>query len=311
MPYTKWDMKLMYDYCKEHNYDLPKDNQVYTNFKGKYVYVCPKHGDYIQSWNNHKNGISCPCCKNEKLKDVKKVYSPKDYYNWCIQNTHFIPIDDYINNQTKIRHKCTICGYVWKVKPNNIKCSQKNCPLCSNKLGINYSKFVNRCKLLNVDTPITKQRFYKSRDMISYKCNTCGLVYNGKVYDHIRNDNKRVCCPYCMRGVSKGEKLLMDIFKDNNILFESPKIFEDFKSNKGRSYHFDFYLPKYNVLIEYQGIQHYEPQEFFGGINAYNNRVYTDNLKKVYCKSKGIKLICIPYTYNTKDKIINFLNSNS
>ena len=27
----------------------------------------------------------------------------------------------------------------------------------------------------------------------------------------------------------------------------------------------DFYLPKYNLFIEYNGKQHYEPIEYFGG----------------------------------------------
>lgn len=101
------------------------------------------------------------------------------------------------------------------------------------------------------------------------------------------------------------------MFKNYNIPFVFPKTFNDFKSDKGKPYHFDFYLPKQNVLIEYQGIQHYKPQEIFGGIDSYNNRVRIDNLKKVYTDKKGIKLICIPYTCDTKDKIINFLNNNS
>ena len=60
MSYTKWNMKLMYDYCKEHNYDLPKDNQTYTNLHNKYIYVCPKHGEYLQEWNKHRYGHGCP-----------------------------------------------------------------------------------------------------------------------------------------------------------------------------------------------------------------------------------------------------------
>ena len=59
---------------------------------------------------------------------------------------------------------------------------------------------------------------------------------------------------------------------------------------------FDFYLFKYNILIEYQGEQHYKPRKKFGGEEGFKNTVIRDNIKKQYCKNNNIKLIEIPYT---------------
>ena len=58
MTYTKWNMKLMYDYCKDKKYDLPKEGQKYTNIKSNYIYICNNHGEYKQSWFTHKEVLS-------------------------------------------------------------------------------------------------------------------------------------------------------------------------------------------------------------------------------------------------------------
>lgn len=58
---------------------------------------------------------------------------------------------------------------------------------------------------------------------------------------------------------------------------------------------FDFYLPKYNLCIQYDGEQHFHPVNFFGGEQAFKETVFRDNLKNQYCKNNNIKLIRISY----------------
>ena len=84
MTYTKWNMKLMYDYCKEHDYDLPKDNQKYTKTKDNYVYICNKHGEYKQKWQKHKKGQGCRECGLERVK-IKNAKTDKCYLQECKQ----------------------------------------------------------------------------------------------------------------------------------------------------------------------------------------------------------------------------------
>ena len=55
---------------------------------------------------------------------------------------------------------------------------------------------------------------------------------------------------------------------------------------------FDFYLPEYNICIEYQGQQHYYPVEIFGGKNAFESQVLRDNIKREYCQKNNILLSC-------------------
>ena len=75
---------------------------------------------------------------------------------------------------------------------------------------------------------------------------------------------------------------------------------------------FDFYISDYNIIIEYQGQQHYFPNDYFGGENQFKEQIANDNKKKEYCKDNNIKLIEIPYwDYNklNEDYILNLLNS--
>ena len=67
----------------------------------------------------------------------------------------------------------------------------------------------------------------------------------------------------------------------------------------------DIYIPSLNLGIEYQGIQHYESVDFFGGENALVHRKELDERKRNLCKKNGIKLLEWPYTDEITNKMIN------
>ena len=58
----------------------------------------------------------------------------------------------------------------------------------------------------------------------------------------------------------------------------------------------DVYIPSLNVGLEYQGIQHYEPVEYFGGQDKYEENVERDARKRSKCAENGVKLIEWKYT---------------
>lgn len=53
----------------------------------------------------------------------------------------------------------------------------------------------------------------------------------------------------------------------------------------------DVYIPRLNLGIEYQGIQHYEPVEFFGGEDGLRSRKELDQRKRAKCADRGVKLL--------------------
>lgn len=92
---------------------------------------------------------------------------------------------------------------------------------------------------------------------------------------------------------SRGEEFLAHILKQANIFFIQEKTFPDLRKNLLR---FDFYIPKMNLLIEWDGLQHFEQVEFFQKTKKeFLRGKENDRKKNAYCLAKGIKLIRIPY----------------
>jgi len=105
-------------------------------------------------------------------------------------------------------------------------------------------------------------------------------------------------CPLC--STSKGELLVKRFLEENKIKFEQQKTFDEYKYK--RKLKFDFYLPEYNICIEYDGELHFFSN--FKGVKT--NLEYTqarDKIKNEYCKRSNIQLIRIKYTENIINKL--------
>ena len=71
-------------------------------------------------------------------------------------------------------------------------------------------------------------------------------------------------------------------------------------------------MPKFNLLIEYNGKQHYKSIEYFGGGKSLEIQQKRDFSKKQYCIKNNIKLIEISYLdFNNIEEILSIeLNIN-
>lgn len=98
-------------------------------------------------------------------------------------------------------------------------------------------------------------------------------------------------CPIC--NESKGEKLIKTWLENNNIKYEREYKFDGCFSK--RTLPFDFYLPDYNICIEFNGKQHYEPIKFFGGHSTFQIQQINDSIKEKFCINNHINFIIIPY----------------
>ena len=98
---------------------------------------------------------------------------------------------------------------------------------------------------------------------------------------------------------SRGEIKIEDILRAAGLPFEEEYSFDDLISSTGRPLRFDFCVFDDNgdidFLIEYQGIQHYEPKSKFGGWEGLRKQQFNDMKKREYCKQHGYKLVAIPY----------------
>jgi hypothetical protein len=92
---------------------------------------------------------------------------------------------------------------------------------------------------------------------------------------------------------SYGEQKVRQVLREHEIVFSEQYRFDDCKFKLPLP--FDFYLPNLNTIIEYDGMQHFEIVEAWGGIEHLIDNVIRDTIKNEYCKANNIKLIRIPY----------------
>ena len=125
--------------------------------------------------------------------------------------------------------------------------------------------------------------------------------------EHI--DGKR--CPF--DNESKGESMVRVFLEKRGInLKQYHRIKECFSEVNGKCYTlpFDFFLPDLNILIEYDGEQHYRPVDIWGGEEGFKRQQVLDNIKNKFAEHKGIKLIRIPYTIKKENQLSEYLTND-
>jgi hypothetical protein len=95
------------------------------------------------------------------------------------------------------------------------------------------------------------------------------------------------------------------------VIYEEEKIFDCCVNDKTKKpLRFDFYLPGYNTCVEFDGIQHFKPVNYWGGQLAFESRCRNDHIKNSFCADNNINLIRIKYDDNINEKM-RFLTNES
>jgi very-short-patch-repair endonuclease len=127
--------------------------------------------------------------------------------------------------------------------------------------------------------------YNNSRNLVEIICPVHGSFWQ-MPHTHI---NRGHGCPKCSE--SQGEKKIRIFLESNNINYEYQKSFN--KCRNKRQLYFDFYLPEYNYLIEFDGKQHYGLVEFW--TDNYEDTQTNDKIKNEFARENGIYLLRIPY----------------
>ena len=141
--------------------------------------------------------------------------------------------------------------------------------------------------------------------------NTKYVDYNSKVnifckkhgeFNQLPNHHLRGSgCPVCKS--SKGELKVIKYLKENKINYIQNKKFKDCKFKNELP--FDFYLPDFNMCIEYDGEIHFKEIKNFGGKSKLLDYQRNDQIKNSFCENNNIDLLRIKYTYFDKvEKIL-------
>ena len=93
--------------------------------------------------------------------------------------------------------------------------------------------------------------------------------------------------------MSKGEQLIKSILENENVRYQQEKIFTDLRNGKMR---FDFFLPEFGILLEWDGIQHFKQVlKFHRTQQEFNHAKQNDRYKNSFALARGYRLYRIPY----------------
>lgn len=104
------------------------------------------------------------------------------------------------------------------------------------------------------------------------------------------------------RRMSSREQLIENILIRENVSYRKQYSIPECKDKQVLL--FDFALfdgEKMSALIEYDGRQHFEAIEFYGGKVQFDKTVRRDDIKNQYCIENGINLYRLPYTMTDEE----------
>jgi very-short-patch-repair endonuclease len=274
-------------------YDYSKVN--YMNNKKKVIIKCSIHGDFNKSPNMHLNNQGCPICgkisksKNKTLTTKKFIEKAKEIHG----DKYDYSLVKYKSYEEEVIIKCSLHGE-FKQKPHS-HILGSGCKKCGNVNSKTVNEIIKLSKLKHGDKyDYSKVEYVNAKTKIKIICPKHG-EFEQLHNNHILGQG----CPICKE--SKGEKAIRNFFKDNGLYFMSQKRFKECRDIKPLP--FDFYLPNYNMCIEYDGEQHFKPTKRFGGIKGFNKIIKTDKIKTEFCLKNGVNLIRIKYNEDVIEKL--------
>ena len=233
----------------------------------------------LKQWSNTKNKRT-----EEKFNELRKFCEEKDYllltqeseYDGVFMNIKYICKKHGLQIQTLDNmlhgHGCIDCSY----EERGLNCRH----------SIEYIKSIiesfNSNKLLNPNDYIGS-----NVRNLKIECGLCGKTYITSFSDYIIQNQTR--CKSCSKSESVGEMKIRMFLEDNNVSFVQEKTFDNCMDKKRLP--FDFYLPKHNLIVEFDGQHHF----YECGFGNHEITKRHDNIKNQYCKDNNIDILRIPY----------------
>ena len=277
----------------------------YVNMKTKTIHRCNIHDiEWDALPERVLEGFGCKECGKEKYHQSRAKTTEEYIEDVKTINPDIEVLGEYISNRTPILHRCKIHDKKWNAMPNGILRGQ-GCYLCRNekisaKAYKTHEEYVNDLANVNKDIVVIDQ-YIDCYTPILHRCLIDGNEWYARPVTMLQGGG----CPVCSE--SKGERRIRLWLEKNNIEYIYQYKYEDCKDINILP--FDFYLPTYNILIEYDGEQHFRPIEYFGGQEKFELQQKHDTIKNEYCKNNGIPLLRIPYFKydNIEEELNNFL----
>lgn len=270
------------------------DKAIYgASNKEKITITCPIHGDFQQEASSHLCGHGCPYCAGHDQKDTayfvnKAILVHGDKYDYSKAT--------YVKASLPVEIVCKEHGSF--LQPPNSHLAGHGCAKCYWSRSGDVKRhttdlFVSIAKEIHGNTYDYSNSVYScSQDKVEIVCPVHGSFWQAPA-KHIYGQG----CPTCK--ASTGALSVKKCLFTKKIVHSLEYKFNDCADVNPLPFDFAVYTDAskniLKCLIEFDGRQHYEAIEFFGGEKALLLTQLHDAIKNQYCEDNGIKLIRIPY----------------
>ena len=241
---------------------------------------CPVcHGSYDAIIANRTGGKNCPYCAGKRVlvgfNDLQSQ-RPDIAADWCVsKNNGLSPENVTVGCGKSVWWTCSL-GHNYKSSICNRTGRGSGCPYCSSeKLLVGFNDLQTKRPDIALEWDFSKNNDVTPTDVMPssgrkfwWKCRN-GHSWLATVNNRTNKSGERGC-PYC--SVSNGEQLLRSILSDCDFLCIEQWRIKECRDSYSLSFDFAIFADEHDefplVCIEYQGRQHYQPVEYFGGKRA-------------------------------------------
>ena len=300
-------LKFIQDAIEVHGNKYIYDEVDYVNAKTPVTIICPIHGRFKQDPSNHLSGKGCPECAKDKIRQSSLSNTLK-FIQDAIEvhgNEYVYDEVDYVNSRTPVTIICPIHGRFKQAPSNHL--FGAGCPECAGNLPLGNEGFKVRGELVHGEGTYGYERV-----------NYINIHTPVEIYDPIFNEYFWQAPAHHLKGhgnpnrsMSSGERQVYSWLKKESITFEREFWLENTYGRHGNRIRVDFLVPSYTthkIIIEYNGIQHYQRNSrFHNTLEDFEAQLFRDKELRKYCNANSIYLIEIPYTIHTHQAISDFL----
>ena len=274
-------------------------NSKFITRNHKIEIICPTHGPFFQKPTRFLKGMTC-----QKCGDLHRL-SYETFVNKANEKHHNFydySLVKYIGYDIDVEIVCPIHGSFWQTPHSHLNgCGCKKCKIekISNLKIKPYNEFV----LLANEEHGEGTYIYDETTYIKFTSETRIFCRkHGEFWQTPKSHCNGNGCPTCKK--SHGERTIRFFLQNNNYEFEEQKRFKECRDKNPLP--FDFYLPQYNLCIEFDGEQHFHKYGFDTN-KRFEYRQNHDFIKTEFCKNNGINLLRIKYDEDIESKLINEL----
>lgn len=248
----------------------------------------------------------CPTC-GRRLTTEKETKTHESFLEeLSSKRNDIVALEQYKGYKTKIWFLCLIHNEKFHDTPENVLRLNRGCKKCGmesfkHKMSLGITKAQNKINTMNKHIHINSE-YVNTKTVMNFFCDECSNDWDTTLeylFDTYCN------CPFC-NPKSHGEGKIENFLKNNKIAYKKEKSFKGLVGLGNGLLKYDFYLKKYNLLIEFQGEQHEKPYERFGGQVQFAKQQEHDKRKRNYAKEHNIELLEIWYwDFNNIEQILS------